>query len=397
MVWFTAILLFLAAYLIGAIPFGYLIAQSKGIDLFQVGSGNIGASNVGRVLGRKYGILVFVLDLLKGAVPVALVPVVLRWLPAETETALQPVDALRVGVALAAFLGHLFPVYLRFRGGKGVATGAGTVFVLMPGPAGIALILWLATTSSTRIISLGSIVAAISLCIARVLSSPFSEEGLILTGFCFAAASIVILKHRANLLRLRQGTENRIEARPMIDFLHRSFHLLALGLWLGSAVFFNLIAAPTMNHSFGEVATADPPGDRTAYFSINTGLDSDQKKRLGSALFGAAVGPIFPIFFVLQAICGAAALITALGWWRSPGKVNRWRVYLTGAALATVAIGWLISQRVAQLRLAALTDPMAKADFVTWHLYSLGLSLITLLLVFAAMLLAARLPSSDSK
>src|SRR5580704_17549792 len=113
---FTVILL-LSAYLIGALPFGYLIARAKGVDLFQVGSGNIGASNVGRVLGRKYGILVFVLDFLNGAGPVALVPVLVRYLPTEYHEQGQSVDLLRVATALAAFVGHLFPIYLRFRGG----------------------------------------------------------------------------------------------------------------------------------------------------------------------------------------------------------------------------------------------------------------------------------------
>ena len=130
-------LFFVFAYFIGAIPFGYLIARAKGVDLFQVGSGNIGATNVGRVLGRKYGILVFVLDFLKGAGPVGLVPVIVRCLPMEYREQGQSIDLLRVATALAAFFGHLFPIYLRFRGGKGVATGAGTVFVLVPGPATI--------------------------------------------------------------------------------------------------------------------------------------------------------------------------------------------------------------------------------------------------------------------
>src|SRR5687768_8921281 len=99
-----------AAYLIGAIPFGYLIARMKGVDLFQVGSGNIGASNVGRVLGRKWGILVFLLDFLKGAGPVAAVPALVRAM--GLVDSIGSVELLRVVVALAAFAGHLFPVYL---------------------------------------------------------------------------------------------------------------------------------------------------------------------------------------------------------------------------------------------------------------------------------------------
>src|SRR6478752_3473597 len=150
----VALLALVAAYLIGAIPFGWLIARARGVDLFHAGSGNIGATNVGRVLGRKYGLLVFALDFAKGAVPVAIT----GRLPTGLDEALGLPDALRVGVALSAFLGHLFPVYLGFRGGKGVATGAGTVFVLVPGPAALAVLAWAAVVGATRTVSLGSVV-----------------------------------------------------------------------------------------------------------------------------------------------------------------------------------------------------------------------------------------------
>src|SRR5262249_122979 len=106
----------LASYLIGAIPFGYLIAPCPAVAIIHQGSGNIGATNVGRVLGRRFGILVFLLDFAKGAVPVAAA----RWLTARPESDISAVlgpDALTVGAGLAAFLGHLFPVYLRFHGG----------------------------------------------------------------------------------------------------------------------------------------------------------------------------------------------------------------------------------------------------------------------------------------
>src|SRR6516225_9631754 len=111
-------LIALASYFIGAVPFGYLIARSQGIDILHQGSGNIGATNVGRVLGRRFGILVFVLDFAKGAVPV----LIAAWLAPSLAPSLPP-GSLEVTAGLAAFLGHLFPVYLRFRGGKGVATG----------------------------------------------------------------------------------------------------------------------------------------------------------------------------------------------------------------------------------------------------------------------------------
>src|SRR5437764_9585608 len=103
-----AILALVASYLIGAIPFGWLIARSRGVDIFHAGSGNIGATNVGRVLGRKWGLIVFALDFAKGAVPVALA----RLLPGEAQLAFGLPDALPVGAALCTFLGHMFPVYL---------------------------------------------------------------------------------------------------------------------------------------------------------------------------------------------------------------------------------------------------------------------------------------------
>src|ERR1700730_13077142 len=116
----------LAGYGIGAIPFGYLIGRWRGVDIFQHGSGNIGATNVGRVLGKRFGILVFVLDFAKGAVPVALALWVQQWTAHDKTTFYVGAfyKGLPVWTGLAAFLGHLFPIFIRFRGGKGVATGA---------------------------------------------------------------------------------------------------------------------------------------------------------------------------------------------------------------------------------------------------------------------------------
>src|SRR5262249_29281452 len=136
----TAIVATLAAavagYLIGAIPFGYLVAKRRGVDIFQHGSGNIGATNVGRILGKLFGIVVFLLDCAKGAMPTAAGLALARWLEVE------PPSVLGVAAGLAAFVGHLFPVYLGFRGGKGVASGAGIVVVLLPVPAAAAVLTW---------------------------------------------------------------------------------------------------------------------------------------------------------------------------------------------------------------------------------------------------------------
>lgn len=402
----------IAAYLIGAIPIGYLIARAKGVDLFKAGSGNIGATNVGRVIGRKYGILVFVLDFLKGAVPVALVPalrsigtegILIKQFPADN----IELNWLRVGVALSAFVGHMFPVYLGFCGGKGVATGFGTVCVLDPMAASIAILIWIVVVVSTRMISLGSIAAVVTLCIARIATSSGSSSAWIITGYFIAGACLVLIKHRANIARIVKRQENRLEERPMFDFLQRASHLLTLGLWLGSVFFFNLIAAPLIFASFAEVAKAEP-SDRTAFVNITAAInepDADKvnakKKDLGNALAGTAVGPIFPAFFGLQAICGAIALITALSWWKHPGNVNRRRVIVIAIALLMVIVSWLVSQKVAELRPLRFSQETsiaeaAKANFEMWHFVSLGLSMLTIVLVFAAMVMAARLPASES-
>src|SRR2546430_6898292 len=121
--------LLVGAYLLGGVPFGYLVARWRGVDIFTQGSGNIGATNVGRVLGRRFGLLVFLLDFAKGAVPVAIAVLL-----AGTQEPAAPIyrDVYGVGAGLAALLGHMFSPYLGFRGGKGVATAAGVVVVLFP-------------------------------------------------------------------------------------------------------------------------------------------------------------------------------------------------------------------------------------------------------------------------
>jgi acyl phosphate:glycerol-3-phosphate acyltransferase len=392
----VALLALVGSYLVGAIPFGYLIARARGVDIFHAGSGNIGATNVGRVLGRKFGLLVFALDFAKGAGPVAMTSL----LPAEAHEALGLPDALRVGAALCAFLGHIFPVYLGFRGGKGVATGAGTVFILVPGPATLAVLTWAAVVAVTRTVSLGSIAAAGMLCVARLLSvpDPFGRDAIVITCFCLAGTTLLILKHRANVRRLLNGTENRLEDKPMFGTLARAIHVVALGTWFGAAVMFNFISAPAIFEAFKDVVE-NAPSDRTAYQPLAPGASEEQKKQLASALAGSAVGPIFPKFFALQAVCGVLALITALGWWKEPGKVHRWRAIVTGLALATVVIGWPISEKVSALRVARFSPESgdaARAAFAEWHLVSLGLSFVSVVLAGVALAMAAKMPEGRS-
>src|SRR5438874_758136 len=183
-----AILIFLASYLLGAVPFGYLVARTRGVDIFRHGSGNIGATNVGRILGRRFGVLVFALDFAKGALPVVLADAAARQF--------QPAASAYLGVAagLAAFLGHLFSPWLGFRGGKGVATAAGVVAVLVPLPALGAVGVWVVLLAAFRYVSAASVAAALALCGFYLAGTPapFDAEHLARTLFCGVAAVLVV-------------------------------------------------------------------------------------------------------------------------------------------------------------------------------------------------------------
>jgi glycerol-3-phosphate acyltransferase PlsY len=212
-------LLALAAYLLGSIPFGLLIGLARGTDIRQHGSKNIGATNAGRVLGRKWGFLCFGLDFLKGALPVIGAGL---WMDVLGVRDLAPVSAWAwLGVGVAAIIGHMFPLWLRFKGGKGVATGFGVMLATYVGvtlPALIALVVWLVLVKATRMVSVASCAAACSLPVSIVLlrlagwpTDSASWAGvmpyLMVTTL---AAALVVWKHRANLARVRAGTEAKI-------------------------------------------------------------------------------------------------------------------------------------------------------------------------------------------
>jgi acyl-phosphate glycerol 3-phosphate acyltransferase len=386
------------AYLVGALPFGYIVGRARGVNLFTAGSGNIGATNAARVLGKSFGALVFLLDFLKGVVPVAAAVPLASALAPDGAAALGGPDVLRVGAAALAFLGHLFPVYLGFRGGKGVATGAGTVFVLVPTPAALAVLAWVVVLFASRIVSLASLAAVAVLVIVRLIGTPaaFAPDHLPITLYLVVGTGFVILKHRANVKRLLNGTENRIGDFSMRDTVVRGLHVLALGLWFGGAAFFNFGTAPAIFASFKEVVNSGP-SDRTANERIiEPGAAQERKDALANALAGSAVGPVFPRYFALQAVCGAVALVTALSWYKQ-GGVHRWRVFVVALAVVTVAVAWPISQEVTRLRLArfdadATAAAAAKAAFGPWHVASLLLSFVTVALAGLALALAAKLP-----
>lgn len=412
----------LASYLLGAIPFGYLVARMRGVDILHQGSGNIGATNVGRLLGKKLGILVFLLDFAKGALPVAAAMAVDRWLDRQASERIGS-DALPVAAGLAAFLGHLFPVYLRFRGGKGVATGAGVVSVLVPVPALAGLLAWIAVVCASRCVSLASLVAVVVLCIARLLgvAGPFAPDHVILTIFCVLAAALVVLRHRANVQRLLQGKENRLPDSPTMLTFTKTVHLLSLGLWFGMMVFF-IILGLTLFKTFDDLASQPAP-QRPYWLPVPADLNRDiaskqfpqpLRKEQGGRVAGAAVVPLFPWYFGIQAACGMLALATALAW-RREGKVGRLRVTVLAGAAILVALGWAVERQVSELRetrnqlsdLAIHENPRdsglvpqaeaARAEFGLWHGASLLLNFVTLLLVTAGMVLAAKLPGSSAR
>ncbi|MCZ2343534.1 MAG: glycerol-3-phosphate acyltransferase [Bacteroidales bacterium] len=381
----------LGAYLVGSVPFGYLLGRMRGINLFEAGSGNIGATNVGRVLGWRFGGLCFVLDFLKGAVPVAVV----GWAGGA--------EAIRVGAAAAAFVGHLFPISLGFRGGKGVATGAGTIAVLVPGPATVAILTWLLFAVTFRYVSLASILAVVALGVTRLLtvSAPLTGEAIFATGYCLLGGGLVAVKHRGNIRRLFSGTESRLGERAMRQDCVKGLYVLAAGLWFGGSAFFNFGTALPIFASFKEVVNAGP-SDRTAYVRLLPEDAPDETKAaLASALAGSAVGPVFPRYFAMQAVCGVIALVTALSWWNVVPRrgLHRGRVVLVAVGLIVVAVGWPISEQVSALRLTRFDpDPTiaaaAKEAFGSTHLISLSLSLVNVLVSGVALFLGGMLPAT---
>ena len=202
-----ALLVMIIAYLLGSIPFGYLIVRQKlGDDIRESGSGGTGATNVSRRAGKTAGTITLLLDVLKGSLAVLIGKVLLTGPPPF-------VDWLVAAASLAVIVGHIFPVWLRFRGGKGVATGVGVFLILAPVALLCAGVLFVAIVASTRFVSLGSITAAAALPVCVWLQSVFVEPvadlGPLLTTAVLGAL-LIIFAHRSNIGRLARGTESRI-------------------------------------------------------------------------------------------------------------------------------------------------------------------------------------------
>ncbi len=205
------------SYLAGSVPFGLLIGSAKGVDIRYHGSGNVGATNTGRLLGQRWGVLCFVLDLLKGTVPVLAGGWALGYVG-------QPIDVLEawrwVALGAAAMVGHIYPVWLGFKGGKGVATGLGVVLGIWPVLTCSGLVaagVWAAVVWATRYVSIASIAAAVAVPLGVLLHTLACGEALdrvspflITTGLL---ALLVAYRHRSNLVRIRQGIEPKLGQR----------------------------------------------------------------------------------------------------------------------------------------------------------------------------------------
>jgi glycerol-3-phosphate acyltransferase PlsY len=223
MIWLACIL---GAYFVGSIPFGVYIGRARGIDIRQHGSRNIGATNVGRVLGRKFGVLCFVLDFLKGAVPVVTAGILNSTFGKQVEHLTTSEMLAWLAVVAATVIGHMFSVFLRFGGGKGVATGLGAMLAMsqvLTFPAMGAIVVWYAALRMLKYVALASILAVTSLPIFYLLTiiphdamqQPFSHtlRQLMhgwppLAGTALIAA-LVIYRHRGNIARMRRGEEPR--------------------------------------------------------------------------------------------------------------------------------------------------------------------------------------------
>ena len=203
---FTFATVALLAYLLGSIPSGYIAGRIGGIDVRKVGSGNVGATNVTRVLGRRFGYPVFVVDFGKGLAAVAVGMMVAK----NAQSTPQFVDLCGALAAIFSVIGHSYPIWLGFKGGKGVATTLGSLFGLHWISAAVVCVVWIVAFQLTRYVSLASIAAAIALpvTVATMLFLKQLQTPILLY-FTVFLAGIIVLRHRSNLSRLLKGTEPR--------------------------------------------------------------------------------------------------------------------------------------------------------------------------------------------
>ena len=194
----TVVILTALSYIIGSIPFGLLISKAKGVDIRKQGSGNIGATNVLRCLGKPLGITCFVLDALKGFLPAKLFPIL---------GLTDPTFGILFGTA--AILGHNFPVFLNFKGGKGVATSAGVLLGVAPLAVAVGMLTWVIIFYTSGYVSLGSIIAAL----AVIAIGWTAGYGSVIATALTLLGALTIYRHRENIKRLAAGTENKFQKK----------------------------------------------------------------------------------------------------------------------------------------------------------------------------------------
>ncbi|BDS08329.1 glycerol-3-phosphate acyltransferase [Oceaniferula spumae] len=219
------------AFLAGSIPFGLLIAKAKGVNIREHGSGNIGATNVLRVMGKKYGITCLILDLLKGLIPTLLGISLFKYDGHSSPMAIEALSKyavelpqltaqiLQIVTGLAAILGHNYSPWIGFKGGKGIATSGGVLIALMPAGVVILLIVWAVLFFTTKYVSIASIGAALSLPIVTICGSAF--HGKLANGtwnkplfvFSIIVALLAVWRHRSNIVALKNGTENKFSKK----------------------------------------------------------------------------------------------------------------------------------------------------------------------------------------
>lgn len=202
------------SYLIGSIPFGFVLVKAiKGVDIREFGSKNVGATNTWRVAGKGFGITAFVFDMLKGFGPVFVVSRVYERFahtyPNDTVVINKELLAMICGIA--AILGHVFPVYLKLRGGKAAATSCGVFMFLAPHALLIAIVVWVITVCVSKFVSLGTMFASIAFAVSVIFMAdgPF-KEGISLSIFSIVMSIVIIFLHRSNIKRIIEGSENKI-------------------------------------------------------------------------------------------------------------------------------------------------------------------------------------------
>ncbi len=199
------------SYLAGSVPFGYIVGRViLKRDIRKFGSGNIGATNVARVLGKSWGVFVLLLDALKGALPVLFIPQLFTSDPGG-------IVLLRVVCGIATVVGHMFPIWLKLKGGKGVATGLGVALVLSWQATLAAFVVFLLICASTRLIALGSMLASVAFCATYFIligKDAFGSTNWPLSVFAIAVPTLILVQHRSNIARLLNGTEPRFGDAP---------------------------------------------------------------------------------------------------------------------------------------------------------------------------------------